>query len=162
MLNTYVNRKMWEITDLRPLWGKCCKGLGIDPCLVKVYFWPIDEVPFSCDPNDCQSGEAHWEDGYSPEVLVFLDDFMNNGFWRLLAIREIIYHELTHVILMEVGEEEVTQLADIITRRRINWQYCRSYLRSEAFKRKLGPAQKGWTLFQWAKRNKLRFRKATL
>ena len=168
MLNTYVNRKMWEITDLRPLWEKCCRGLGIDPCLVKVYFWPIDEVPFwsALDNHDNwyqpAAGEAHWEDGYSPEVIVFLDDFMNNGFWGLLAIREIIYHELTHVILMEAEEEEVTQLADIITRRRASWQYCRSYLRREAFERKLGPPQENWTLFQWAKSNKLRFKKTTL
>jgi len=80
-----------------------------------------------------------------------------------MKIRDTIYHELTHVILQEqAGEEEVTQLGDIISRRRVGWQYCRSYLRRKAFVRKLGPAQESWTLFQWAKRNKLRFRKATL
>ena len=162
MINTCGNRKMWEITDVQSLWDECCKDLGIDPCFVKVYFWPIDEVPFWCDPSYITWGEAWWEDGYPPEVLVFLVD-LNNGVLGMMGIRDTIYHELTHVILREqAGEEEVTQLADIITRRRAGWQYCRSYLRSEAFKRKLGSIQEGWTLFQWAKKNKLRFRKATL
>ncbi len=80
-----------------------------------------------------------------------------------MDIRDTIYHELTHVILQEqAGEEEVTWLADTTSRRRAGWQYCRSYLRSLTFERKLGPPQESWTLFQWAKSNKSRFRKATL
>ncbi len=161
MISTCGDNEMWEITDVRPLWDECCKDLGIDPCLVKTYFLPVDEPPYWFDHSYCQLGEAWWEDGYPPEVLVFLYDFIT-GSSGLMDIRTIIYHELTHVILQEAGEEEVTQFADIITRRRAGWQYCRSYLRREAFKRKLGPPQEGWTLFQWAKRNKLRFRKATL
>ena len=162
MISTYGDNKMWEITDLRPLWEKCCKDLGIDPCLVKTYFSPIDKPPYWSDPSYCTWGEAWWEDGYLPEVLVFLVDF-NNGILGLMGIRDTIYHELTHVILREqAGEEEVTQLADIISRRRASWQYCRSYLRREAFERKLGPPQESWTLFQWAKSNKLRFKKTTL
>ncbi len=162
MISTCGKRKMWEITDLRPLWDECCKDLGIDPCLVKVYFLPIDELPYWSDPSYCSLGEAWCEDGYRPEVLIFLAD-LKNEFWGLMGLREIIYHELTHVILHEQAREEgVTQLADIISRRRSSWQYCRSYLRSQAFKRKLGPPQESWTLFQWAKSNKLRFKKTTL
>lgn len=161
MISTYENEKMWEITDVRPVWDEYCKDLGIEPCLVKTYFLPVDDSPYWYDPSYCQLGEAWWEDGYRPAVLVFLHDFIT-GFWGLMNIRGIIYHELTHVILREAGEEEVTQFADIITRRRAGWQYCRSYLRSQAFKRKLGPAQESWTLFQWAKSNKSRFEKATL
>ena len=160
MITTSGNRKMWEITDLQPLWDECCKDLGIDPCLVKVYFLPIDEPPYWSDPSYITWGEAWWEDGYPPEVLVDMFDFPT-GVLGLMKIRETIYHELTHVILQE-EEEEVTQLADIINRRRAGWQYYRSYLRSQAFERKLGPPQESWTLFQWAKRNKSRSRKATL
>ncbi len=161
MISTYGDNKMWEITDVRPLWDECCKDLGVDPYLVKVYFLPLDEPPYWSDPSYITWGEAWWEDGYRPEVLVDMYDFPT-GILGLMKIRETIYHELTHVILQEAGEEEVTQLADIITRRRASWQYCRSYLRREAFERKFGPPQESWTLFQWAKRNKLRFRKATL
>ncbi len=155
MISTYGDNKMWEITDIQPLWENCCRNLGIDPCLVKTYFLPIDKPPYWSDPSYVTWGEAWWEDGYPPEVLVDMFDFPT-GVLGLMKIRETIYHELTHVILQEEEEEEVTQLADIITRRRASWQYCRSYLRWEAFKRKLGPAQESWTLFQWAKRNKLR------
>ncbi len=162
MKSTYENMKMWEIADVRPLWDKCCKDLGIDPRLVKPYFWPRDEAPDWFDPSNFSLGEAWWEEGYCPEVLVFLYGLIT-GPWGLMNIRDTIYHELTHVILQEqAGEEEVTQLADIISRRRGDWQYCRSYLRGQAFERKLGPPQESWTLFQWAKSNKLRFRKATL
>jgi len=162
MLSTCGNMKMWEITDVRPLWDECCKDLGIDPRLVKAYFLPLDEPPYWFDPSNFSLGEAWREDGNRPEVLVFLYDLII-GPWGLMTIRETIYHELTHVILQEqAGEDEVTQLADIISRRRAGWKYCRSYLRSQAFERKLGPPQESWTLFQWAKSNKLRFRKATL
>ena len=161
MISTYGNNEMWEITDVRPLWDKCCKDLGIDPRLVKPYFLPRDEAPDWFDCSDCQLGEAWWEEVYCPEVVVFLYNFIT-GSSGLMDIRTIIYHELTHVILQEAGEEEVTQFADIITWRRAGWRYCRSYLRSQAFERKLGPAQESWTLFQWAKRNKLKFGKATL
>ena len=160
MITTYEDIKMWEITDVRPLWDECCKDLGIDPCLVKTYFLPVDKPPYWFDHSDCQLGEAWWEDGYPPEVLVFLYDFIT-GSSGLMDIRTIIYHELTHVILQEAGEEEVTQFADIIIRRRAGWRCCRSYFRSQAFERNLGPAQESWTLFHWAKRNKLEFRKAT-
>ncbi|MBA7596500.1 hypothetical protein ES703_03474 [subsurface metagenome] len=161
MISTYGDNEMWEITDVRPLWGECCKDLGIDPRLVKPYFLPRDEAPDWFDWSDCQLGEAWWEEVRCPEVAVFLYDFIT-GSWGLMDIRTIIYHELTHVILQEAGEEEVTQFADIITRRRAGWQYCRSYLGSQAFERKLGPAQESWTLFQWAKRKKLGFRKTAL
>jgi len=161
MITTYEGIKMLEIADVRPLWDKYCKDMGIDPRLVKPYFLPRDEAPDWFDRSDCQLGEAWWEGVPCPEVAVFLYDFIT-GSSGLMDIRTIIYHELTHVILQEAGEEEVTQLADIIIRRRAGWQYCRSHLRSQAFERKLGPAQESWTLFQWAKRNKLGFRKATL
>ena len=161
MITTYEDIKIWEITDVQPLWDGCCKDLGIDPRLVKPYFLPIDEAPVWFDCSDCQLGEAWWEEVCCPEVVVFLYDYMT-GDYGLMDIRTIIYHELTHVILQEAGEEEVKQLADIITRRRASWKYCRNYLRSQAFERKLGPPQESWTLFQWAKRNKSRSRKATL
>lgn len=151
MISTCVDRKMLEITDVRPLWDECCKDLGIDYRLVKPYFLPIDEAPGWFDPSNFSLGEAWWEDGYRPEVLVFLYDLIT-GPWGLMTIRETIYHELTHVILQEqAGEDEVTHLADTISRRRAGWQYCRSYLRREAFERKLGPAQESQTLFQWIK-----------
>jgi hypothetical protein len=155
MLSTYGNRKMWEIADVRPLWDDCCEDLGIDPRLVKPYFLPRDEAPDWYDPSYCQLGEAWWEEVLCPEVLVFLFDFIT-GSSGLMNIRKIIYHELTHVILQEqAGEEAVTWLADAISRRREGWRYCRSYLRGKAFERKLGPPQESWTLFQWAKRNKI-------
>ncbi len=161
MTTTYRDNEMWEITDVRPLWDKCCKDLGIDPRLVKPYFLPRDKDPDWFDPTWCQLGEAWWEDGYRPEIAVAMYDF-TTGIQGLMKIRETIYHELTHVILQEAGEEEVTQLADIISRRRTSWRCCRSYLRSQAFERKLGPPQESWTLFQWAKANKSRFRKPAL
>ena len=162
MISTYGNMKMWGITDVRPLWDECCKNLGIDPRLVKTYFSPRDEFPDWLDPSDYPMGATCCEEGRCPEVLVLIYDCIT-GFRGLMKIRDTSYHELTHVILQEqAGEEEVTQLADIISRRREGWQYCRSYLRSQAFERKLGPAQESWTLFQWAKRNKPRSRKATL
>lgn len=153
--------KMWEITDVKPLWNDCCKDLGIDPRLVKPYFLPRDKDPDWFDPTWCQRGEAWWVDGYRPEVSIAMYGF-ENEIQGMLNIREIIYHELTHVVLQEAGEEEVTQLAEIINRRRTGWEYYRSYLKSHAFKRKLGPSQDSWTLFQWAKKNKSRFRKANL
>ncbi len=153
---------MLEITDVRPLWDECCRDVGIDPRLVKPYFPPIDERPDWLDPYDHPFGAACCYPGYCPEVVVFIYDYIR-GFRGLMAIRDDTYHELTHVILQEqAGEEEVAQLADTVSRRRAGWQYCRSYLRSQAFELKLGPAQESWTLFQWAKRNKTRFRKATL
>ena len=138
MISTYGNMKMWEIADVRPLWDGCCKDLVIDPQLVKPYFLPRDKFPDWLDPSDYPMGVACCEEGRCPEVLVFLYGFLT-GFRGLMNIREIIYHELTHVILQEAVEEEVTHFADIISRRRASWQYCRSYLRSQGFERKLGP-----------------------
>ncbi len=75
MISTYGDMKMWDITDVRPLWDECCRDLGIDPRLVKPYFLPIDEAPDWFDPSNFSLGEAWWEDGYRPEVLVDMYDF---------------------------------------------------------------------------------------
>ncbi|MFC1986371.1 tyrosine-type recombinase/integrase [Chloroflexota bacterium] len=48
------------------LWEKCCRDLGVDPCLVKPYFLPIDESPDWSDPTWCALGEAWWEEDYRP------------------------------------------------------------------------------------------------
>lgn len=102
------------------LWNKCCKNIGIDPRLVKPYFLPIDEVPDWTDITDCQLGEAFWEVGRSPEVLVLLyDPYESNE--PLLAVRqlsEILYHELIHILLYGTFEEEVSQIAATISRHR--------------------------------------------
>lgn len=149
---------MWEIEDLLPMWDECCKDLGIDPRLVKRHFPPRDERPDWLDYGDYPFGAACCFPGYCPEVLVYIYDYIR-GFQGVMAIRDNTYHELTHVILQEEAEEEeVDQLAKIISRRRKGWRYCRSYLRGKAFERKLGPPQESWTLFQWAKRNKMKSR----
>ena len=100
MLSTCVNRKMLEITDVRPLWDECCKDLGIDPRLVKPYFLPRDKTPEWLDPTDYPMGAACCEEGCCPEVLVLIYDYIT-GFRGLMKIRDTTYHELTHVILQE-------------------------------------------------------------
>jgi hypothetical protein len=155
MISAFNNWLMWEIEDLIPMWDGCCKDLGIDPRLIKRYFAPRDERPDWLDYSDYPMGAACCYEGYCPEVLVYIYDFIT-GFRGVMAIRETAYHELIHVLLQEKAEEEeVEQLTKIISRRREGWRYCRSYLRGKAFECKLGPPQESLTLFQWAKRNKI-------
>lgn len=137
------------------LWDECCRDIGIDPRLVKAYFLPIHEPPYWFDPSYCQLGEAWWEDGHCPEVLVVV--YENKDRWLgLMTLRHIIHHELTHVILQdEASEDEVSEVALIVSRRREGWSHWRRYLRSRAFERGLGPVRESWTLFQWARRHTL-------
>jgi hypothetical protein len=134
------------------LWNNCCKEIGIDSRLVKPYFLPIDKAPDWFDLTYCQLGEASWEDGPVPEVVMFLHD-PYEGHRKLTAreISEIIYHELTHILLRQASEDEVRWFASTINRRRGGWQCCRTHLRAKAFEQGLGPVQESWTLFQWAK-----------
>ena len=135
------------------LWDKCCRDIGIEPRLVKAYFLPIDEPPYWFDPCYCQLGEAFWEDG-RPEVLVVLYENKDKLF-GVMTLRHVIYHELTHVILRdEANEEEVTEVALIVSPHRQGCSYWRCYLRSRAYQRGLGPVQERLSLFQWARAHK--------
>lgn len=161
MTNNESNHKdlpIWTIEEVMPLWEQCCNTLGVDHRRIKIILFPGHELP---DWHDTSGwlviGEVNWEDVTVPQILIFL---IENWPKRndALKLREVFIHELVHVILKEANEKEVEDIALTILRRRNNWSQLTRYLKSRAFNSGLGPPQDGWTLFHWAKYQKMRSR----
>lgn len=152
------NLPMWTIEEVRPLWEQCCNNLGVDHRRIKIILCPPDDLPDWHERSGwLVAGEVNWEDVPIPEILVFLeDDWPKRN--DALYLREIFIHELVHVILKEATEKEVEDITMTILRRRNNWSQMTRYLKNLAFDSGLGPPQDGWTLFHWAKHQKMKNR----
>jgi hypothetical protein len=147
---------IWTIEEVRPLWEQCCNNLGVDHNRIKLILFPCDELPdWHVTSGWLVIGEANWEDGTVSPILIFLIDNLpkrNDP----LKLREVFIHELVHAVLKEANGKEAEDIALTILRRRNNWSQPTGYLKSRAFHSGLGFPQDGWTLFHWAKYQKMK------
>lgn len=150
------------MSDLRPMWEKICRDLGINARLVDVHFL------FGKEARN-EYGVSGWGSvfyggqGELPEVVVvFPYTERKNGF-RLdwVELRNTCYHELIHLLLRdEIEEEDVEKMGDIINRRQKGWRFWVSYLRGRAIALGLGPPDTaGMTLWQYARVERKRHRR---
>lgn len=150
------------MTDLRPMWEKICRDLGINARLVDVHFLFGKEAR-----------NEYWVSGWGsvfyggqgelPEVVVvFPYTERKNGFrLDLVELRNTCYHELIHLLLRdEIEEEDVEKMGDIINRRQKGWHFWCSYLRGRAIALGLGPPDPaGMNLWQYARLQRKRHRR---
>lgn len=133
------------MTDLRPMWEKICRDLGINPGLVRVYF--LEKFEWKWDPDYSWVGwggaAARFpaDDGLPEVAMVPPYSEGKNGYYLdMMELRDTCYHELIHVLLRNgIVEEEVTKMADILNRHQDGWRYWRSYLRGRAMALGLAP-----------------------